>query len=108
MGSASHGIVRTTLHVYDYVTTRAYEYNMAERFAETCWEDNDNEVSRTATDHSSDSEDEVQVKVLQQGVTLFQLWCFLYLGLPMQVHMPASEQVPMQGKSAVLYISVFV
>ena len=34
---------------------------MGERFAETCWEDNENEASRTATDHSNDSEDEVQV-----------------------------------------------
>ena len=81
---------------------------MAELFAETCWEDDDNEASCTATDHSSDIEDEVQVKVLQQGATSFQLWCFLYLGLPMQVHMPASEQVPMQRKSAILYISLFV
>ena len=44
---------------------------MVERFREACWEDNDNEASRTATDHGSDSEDQVQVKVLQQGATLF-------------------------------------
>ena len=49
-------------NVHDYVNARAYEYNMAECFAETCWEDNENEASRTATDHSSDSEDEFQVK----------------------------------------------
>ena len=63
----------TYCNAYDYVTARAYEYNMVKRFAETCWEDNDNEASRTATDHSSHREDEVQVKVLQQGATTLVL-----------------------------------